>query len=1831
VKNASRISSVPARPLIVVLLLFVVAALLGYAASPEAAAAEKRKSGPAGAAASALPSTALPISRDDAANDPDLPGFLEGLIDKGEYLRLRQEQVDELRGVPYRPGKKEAANPRAEAIHQMERQLQRRRDELTPGGLPPASWESVGPAPIPNGQTTTRSDPVSGRVTAIAVHPTNPSVLYVGAAQGGVYRSLDGGTTWTAIFDTAQSLAIGALAIAPSSPSTVYVGTGEANLSGDSFLGVGLYRIDNADTTADLTGPINPPVTTGIPGTTAFTGRAISKILVHPTDPATIFVATGTAIAGLGATALEAPAAVPPLAILGLYRSANANTGSPSFEKITISSLGSLPGDTTGNSRVLDLAFEPGNPNDMLATVYGGPPQGGTFSEGGVYRSTNALAAVPTFTRTLGVGTVQNAVRINLAANKVGSTVTVVAYTSESANFAGSQCTSGSGAVRKSVDGGVTWSARLAAGTGVCGTQCAYDSPIEIDPNDANLIHIGGAGNGACSRTYTRSTDGGTTFVQTDVGLHADAHAIVAAPSNPSIVYEGNDGGIWKSTDSGATWTSLNNTGFNATQFQSLSLHPIDREFMIGGTQDNGTEFKHPDASWTRADFGDGGFALIDQSATDTENVTMYHTYFNQFNAMGYGRVTAASDAFEGNWAFFGCGFVAGTNGLNCSGSASTTGILFYAPMALGPGTPNPLYFGSDTLFRSSDQGVTMVPASQSPLQTISGVPVAVSAIGISPQDDQVRVVGLRFGKVFATTTGGSTLVDVTGPWPTSAAATSQPRRFAARTVIDPNDKNTAYVAFATYCGSASPCAQVWKTTQLSQMVAGTISPAVGWVAAASGIADIPVSAFVVDPRNSNNLFAGTDIGVYNSTNGGTTWTAYGTGLPRVAVFDMAIHAPTGTLRAATHGRGIWEIAAGKATPTFSSLASPLVSVAEAGSVVLGGTIKAGSLVPPGNVDITVNSISQSAAINPLDGSFSSTFDASGFGPGSFPIAYSFAGDADYEAAGGAGSLEIVAALNATTTAITAPAITYPDDALVTVTVSSGAGAPPGSVLLSVDGGTAVSQTLTAGSTTFTVPGLTAGTHNLSAVYPRQGSFPAGFETSSDTDTLTVNKATPVFSQLVFPTIALGQSPAFPEGVLLAGTTAPTGNVIITLNGATVAPAIGADGSFLGSFNTSLLTVGTYPLSYDFAGDSNFNPASASGTLKVVPGTTATFSNPAPITINDASPASPFPSTITVAGVYGTVLEANVTLTGISHTFLSDSAYLLVGPSGQSTVLLFHSGPTSPAIAAASNVTLTLDDAGPPFPTNVAPATGTFRPTQNDFPFVFQGGGTPGPNPPGSGYGTRLFRQNGGSANGTWRLYVQDDFGGDAGAIAGGWSLTLTTPVQPAISVGDVSLPEGNSGSTNATFTVSLSAASAQSVTVDYATADGTATTASNDYTTAGGTLTFAPFETSKTVSVPLLGDGIYENDETFTLTLSNPANATIADGVGSGTIANDDALPTLSIADAALPEGDAGTTPFSFTVSLDHASAFPVTVDYATASGTATSDTDFLPGSGTLTLPALATSGSVTVYVVGDAVGEPAETFFVNLGNPSGATIGDGQGLGTIQNDEPFPTSLSIDDVAQAEGNSGTRNMVFSVTLSAPSLDPITVRYRTVDGFAVAGRDYTAVSGTLTFLPGDTRKPINVPIIGDRLEEQDEFFFVILSNPQNTTLTDKYYGVGTIVNDDGGGPPRLLISDTLVLEGNAGTQTAVFTVLLSRVTNSVVLVNYKTADGTATTANNDYVAKTGVLTFAPGTTTKTISITVNGDTIHEPNETFLVKLFGARNAAIADGSGVGTIIDDDP
>jgi hypothetical protein len=164
----------------------------------------------------------------------------------------------------------------------------------------------------------------------------------------------------------------------------------------------------------------------------------------------------------------------------------------------------------------------------------------------------------------------------------------------------------------------------------------------------------------------------------------------------------------------------------------SLALHPTDRYFTIGGTQDNGTNFYQPTQLWTNTEGGDGGYTVIDQNAPNTTAVTMYHTFFNQTNAMGYSRSLNAGTS----WSFFGCGFGGTANGMTCA----ATNILFYAPMERGPGNPNTLYFGSDVLYRSANSGATVAKISQEP---IGG---AISAIGISPQNDAVRLSGPQLG-----------------------------------------------------------------------------------------------------------------------------------------------------------------------------------------------------------------------------------------------------------------------------------------------------------------------------------------------------------------------------------------------------------------------------------------------------------------------------------------------------------------------------------------------------------------------------------------------------------------------------------------------------------------------------------------------------------------------------------------------------------------------------------------------------------------------------------------------------------------------------------------------------------------------------------------------------------------------------------------------------------------------------------------------------------------------------------------------------------------------------
>ena len=752
------------------------------------------------------------------------------------------------------------------------------------------AWTALGPAPIPNGQTipadangiSLSQARVSGRVTAVAIDPADPNTAYVGTAQGGLYQTRDGGATWTALMDNAMTLAVGSLELDPSDPSTLLVGSGESNFSGDSYAGFGVYKLTAIKTSS--------PVLTGPFGSSLFSKRGIPGLAIDPNNDDIVYVGTATAQQGIG------PQAFAGAPRRGLFRSTDFSTGAATFTKLAVANI-----PAGFDFRVTSIVYEPGSSDRMFIGIADASGANDPNFIGGIYFTTNASAATPIFTRVFetfaghgGANPVpSDFAPIKFAINKIGTRVTVVAVTGETADPVGNQGTAYKAFYDISAGKPSPVFVPLPSAKGFADGQGSYNLGVAIDPTDARNIYVVGTLGG----TFLFSRNGGGTFTPSNDTLHVDSHMVGVAPSNPSVIYTGNDGGVWRSNDAGLHWIDLNNTTFSATQFQSVAVHPTDPKFSIGGTQDNGTNFLKPDGTWTRVDFGDGGYALIDQNAAGTENVTMYHTYFNQTgNLIGFARVNKTHCATEGQWSFKGIygGPVDPT--IHCDGTTDTfNGILFtdpvnfYAPVALGPGTPNTIYFGTNKLYRSTDKGDSMTIVSQS-------FPSVVSAIGISRASDAIRIVGLNNGKVFATITGGATLgamTDVTG--------TGMPAKYIARTVIDPNNSNTAYVVFN---GNAIAGKHVWRTANLNDTGTGTVN----WTAIdVSGVPDVSVNAFVVDPAKSNHLYAGTDRGVFNSTDGGATWNLYGTGLPDVAVFDLAISSD-GHVRASTHGRGFYEI-----------------------------------------------------------------------------------------------------------------------------------------------------------------------------------------------------------------------------------------------------------------------------------------------------------------------------------------------------------------------------------------------------------------------------------------------------------------------------------------------------------------------------------------------------------------------------------------------------------------------------------------------------------------------------------------------------------------------------------------------------------------------------------------------------------------------------------------------------------------------------------------------------------------------------------------------------------
>lgn len=476
-------------------------------------------------------------------------------------------------------------------------------------------------------------------------------------------------------------------------------------------------------------------------------------------------------------------------------------------------------------------------------------------------------------------------------------------------------------------------------------------------------------------------------------------------------------------------------------------------------------------------------------------------------------------------------------------------------------------------------------------------------------------------------------------------------------------------------------------------------------------------------------------------------------------------------------------------------------------------------------------------------------------------------------------------------------------------------------------------------------------------------------------------------------------------------------------------------------------------------------------------------------------------------------------------------------------------------------------------------------------------------------------------------------------------SVTIdTAPSDVSIAATDASKVEGDSGSTDFTFTVTRTGDTTGAATVDYAVSGSGANAASaNDFTGGAfptGTVSFNAGEATQTITISVAGDSDVENDEGFAVTLSNPSGTSIDTATAAGSIVNDDTSVSIAAADASKAEGDTGTTGFTFTVSRAGDLSGSGDVTYTVSGNGATAD-DFAGGvfeTGTVSFAGGEDTMTVTIDVSGDQDVEAAEGFTVILSNATdGASIATASASGTILNDDA-DLSITADDASQSEGDTGNTAFTFTVTRAG------TEGSRTVD-WAVTGTganpadgsDFSAgafPSGTVSFSDGEATATITVNVAGDSDVEPDEDFTVTLSNASGNAEITGATASSVIDNDDVQIDIAILADDADKDEGDSGTTAFTFLVTRTGDTSGISTVDFAVAGAAVSGASaSDFDGNSlpsGTVTFNPNDTQATITVLVAGDTAVENDEGFTVTLSDAVNAEIVTASAGGTIRNDD-
>lgn len=660
--------------------------------------------------------------------------------------------------------------------------------DLVAAGIPKStngSWQIIGPIGKPTGGG-------AGRLNFIRFDPTNNNTIWVGAPDGGLWKTTNGGTSWTTNTDQLTVIGVSDVAIDPTNTQIMYLATGDSD--GSDTFSTGLLKSTDGGATWN---------TTGLTWAVSL-GRTIGRVLVNPTNPQIILV----------------------FASNGIHRSTNGGT---SFTQVQSSAA------------FTDGEFKPGDPNTVYAcgTSFRKSTDGGTTWGAAVTLPLTGIGRI-----SMAVTAGNNAYVYLLAANNTDNGFKGLMRSTNSGGAFTTQSTTPNvlGFDNGSDAGGQGW----------------YDLAIAASPTNAEEIIIGGI-------NHWRSTNGGSTWTMISHWyggfqkpyVHADVHDIQYLPGSGTTILSANDGGFFKTTNSGTSWTDLSSNLAIAQQYR-FSLSASSASMILAGHQDNGTNRTTNLTAWTEVGGGDGMDCFIDRTNNNRQISSVYYGDYARTLTGGTTFADITDPAGQGEWV---------------------------SPIKQDPVDANIAYSaGRAALYKSSNIWATSV--AWSTMGTPQGTG-SIIELAIAPSNNQV-IYCLKTGSggVSKSTNGGTSFTSCANP--TIGASPT----YVAVSNTDPN------VVFVTYSGY-SAANKVFKS----------INGGTSWTNISTGLPNVPVNCVVYHngAAGGDGIYIGTDIGVYyrdNSTNG---WINFSQGLPNCEVTDLEIYYATGRLRAATFGRGTWD------------------------------------------------------------------------------------------------------------------------------------------------------------------------------------------------------------------------------------------------------------------------------------------------------------------------------------------------------------------------------------------------------------------------------------------------------------------------------------------------------------------------------------------------------------------------------------------------------------------------------------------------------------------------------------------------------------------------------------------------------------------------------------------------------------------------------------------------------------------------------------------------------------------------------------------------------------